>query len=115
MARSLSKIPFVHRAVFKQSLKSKSKLKFNLEKLLLDQKVKFNRNICFWNRSSNINKNLLNKRTIVYNGYRFLYLNVNSDIVGNKFGQFVRTRRKPKHKGKKRQVKKIIKKIRTWD
>jgi len=111
MARSIVKVPFVHRAMFKKSLESKFKLKFNLENLLLDQKAKFNRNVCFWNRSSTINKNLLNNKTIVYNGYRFLYLNVNTDIVGYKFGDFVRTRRKPKHKGKKRQTKKIIKKL----
>jgi hypothetical protein len=47
MARSIVKVPFVHRAIFKKSLKSKSNLKFNLENLLLDKKSKFERNICF--------------------------------------------------------------------
>jgi ribosomal protein S19 len=57
----------------------------------------------------------LNKKLLIYNGYRFLYLNVNVDKLGFKFGHFIITRRKAKHKGKKRQTKKIIKKIRIWD
>jgi hypothetical protein len=47
MSRSIVKVPYVHRAIFKKSLKSKSKLQFNLENLLLDKKSKFDRNVCF--------------------------------------------------------------------
>jgi len=56
-----------------------------------------------------MNRRLLNKKICVYNGRYFLILNTNAKFKGFKLGGFSLTRRSAIHKGKKRQIKKIIK------
>jgi ribosomal protein S19 len=53
---------------------------------------------------------MLNKKLCIYNGYRFVVMNISTKLKGFRLGEFSVTRRRPRHKGKKRQ-KKIKEKI----
>jgi ribosomal protein S19 len=41
----------------------------------------------------------------IYNGFRFVVVNISAKQKGFRLGEFSVTRRKPRHKGKKRQKK----------
>ena len=65
----------------------------------------------FWKRYSSLSKKLLNKKICVYNGQMFHIINTNVRGRGFKLGEFSVSRRKPIHKGKQKQIKKIVRKI----
>jgi len=110
MSRSLYKIAYVHRSLFKDCLLKKTNFKFNIKDKTKIKKMKnIPQSLYFWKRSSNINKTLLNKKIGVYNGKVFITLNVNKNIIGNKLGEFCLTRQKPLHSGKQKQIKKVLK------
>jgi len=110
MSRSIYKITYVHRSLFKDCLLKKTNFKFNInDKTKLKKMRNIPQNLYFWKRSSTINKTLLNKKIGVYNGKVFITLNVNKNIIGSKLGEFCLTRQKPLHSGKQKQVKKVQK------
>lgn len=108
MARSKSKIAYVHRAQFPISFlnSKKKKARIPLYKLVLDKKAKIGFSYFFWKRDSVFNNKLANKRFVLYNGYLFHVLKTDSNYLGLKLGELTVTRRSVKHKGKQRQVKK---------
>jgi ribosomal protein S19 len=109
MSRSLYKLPFVHRSIFKNCLDNKSKKK---GQILNEKKIKnIPHYLYFWKKNSLINNNLLFKKIGVYNGKVFLSLNVAVPFIGYKLGQFCITRIKPPHRGKQKQKKKVQKTI----
>jgi len=57
-----------------------------------------------YNRASVITKQMLGLRVHIYNGMKFYFIIVSSDMLGHRFGEFSPTRKKPIIK------KKIIKK-----
>ena len=54
-----------------------------------------------WSRRSTILPQCIGKHLFVHNGKTFVSLRVHEDMVGHKFGEFARTRKKPVHKKKK--------------
>jgi small subunit ribosomal protein S19 len=54
-----------------------------------------------WSRRSTIVPEFISKHVFVHNGKSFVSLRVQEDMVGHKFGEFARTRKKPIHKKKK--------------
>lgn len=108
MCRSSKKCNFVHKSLFKKSLlrREKSKIHAKMSKFFVDKKAKIMPSSIFWKRNSPINKNILNRKLCIYNGFRFIVVNISAKHKGFRLGEFSVTRRKPKHKGKKRQKKK---------
>jgi len=109
MSRSLYKVPFVHRSVFKSCLDNKA----NKENFITDKKKLKNIShyLYFWKKHFLINENLLYKKVGVYNGKVFISLNVSANNIGYTLGQFCITRIKPPHRGKQKQKKKTQKTI----
>jgi len=107
MCRSSKKCNFVHKSLFKKSLlrREKSKIHAKMSKFFVDKKAKIMPSSIFWKRNSPINKNILNRKLCIYNGFRFIVVNISAKHKGFRLGEFSVTRRKPKHKGKKRQKK----------
>jgi len=107
MCRSLKKANFVHKSLFKKSIlkREKSKIHSRMAKFFVDKKAKVLPSLILWKRNSIINKNILNKKLCLYNGLRFAIINVSIRHKGFRLGEFSVTRRKPRHKGKKRQKK----------
>jgi len=107
MCRSLKKSNFVHKSLFKKSMqkRERSKIHSKMFKFFIDKKAKIFPSSIFWKRNSVINKNLLNKKLCIYNGFRFAVVNISAKHKGFRLGEFSVTRRRPKHKGKKRQKK----------
>jgi ribosomal protein S19 len=64
----------------------------------------------FWKRNSLLNKKLLNKRICIFNGKLFHIINTNINFRGFRLGEFSVSRKRPIHKGKQRQLKKVFKK-----
>jgi len=48
---------------------------------------------------------MVNKKLCIYNGFRFVVVNISTKLKGFRFGEFSVTKRRHKHKGKKRQKK----------
>jgi len=107
MCRSLKKCNFVHKSLFKKSMqkREKSKIHSRMVKFFVDKKAKIFPSSILWKRNSLINNNLLNKKLAIYNGYKFVIANISTKHKGFKLGELSVTKRKPKHKGKKRQKK----------
>jgi len=107
MCRSLKKANFVHKSLFKKSIlrREKSKIHSKMLKFFVDKKAKVFPSSILWKRNSLINKNLINKKLAIYNGFRFVIVNISTKHKGFRLGEFSVTRRRPKHKGKKRQTK----------
>ena len=107
MCRSLKKVNYVHKSLFKKSLlrRDKSKIHSRMTKMFIDKKAKVFPSSILWKRNSLINKNMVNKKLCIYNGFRFVVVNISTKLKGFRFGEFSVTKRRPKHKGKKRQKK----------
>jgi len=113
MCRSLKKVNFVHKSLFKKSIlkREKSRIHSKMLKFFVDKKAKIFPSSILWKRNSIINKNLLNKKLAIYNGFRFAIVNISVKHKGFRLGELSVTKRKPKHKGKKRQRKTKEKKM----
>jgi len=107
MCRSQKKANYVHKSLFKKSMlrREKSKIHSKMSKLFVDKKAKVIPSSILWKRNSLINKNILNKKLCIYNGYKFIVVNISAKLKGFRLGEVSVTRRRPKHKGKKRQKK----------
>lgn len=120
MSRSLYKLPYVHKSLFKKNIKKREKffkqrknnyLYNNYFKRSTEQKMeKVLKQHIFWKRNSNINKNLIFNKIYIYNGKIAFTFNINSFHKGFKLGELCLTRTRPLHKGKKKQATKVIKK-----
>ena len=62
--------------------------------------LKSNGEIILYNRSTVLTRQMLGLKLQVYNGIRFFPLNVNSDVIGHRVGEFAPTRKKPIFKKK---------------
>jgi len=119
MARSIFKLPYVHRSVFSRSIirreqffKNVADAKSTFGKLLVERRVNLPLHVFFWKRNSAISKGLSSKKICTYNGKLFVVLNPNKDLKGFKLGEFSVTRKLAKHpQKKKRQFKKVKPKI----
>lgn len=56
-----------------------------------------------FSRSSTILSDFLDKEVFVYNGLSFKKFLIKKEMIGQKFGEFVRTRKFPEHKKKKKK------------
>ena len=74
MVRSIWKVPHISKVFFSNNFLNNSNLKV-------------------WNRFSVIPSAFANKRFLVYNGIWFLSIDISSDMVGFKFGEFSFTKR----------------------
>jgi len=112
MSRSKKKLGYVHRSLFKKNMfnEKKRELRQKSYKLLLNPKVSISPFCLFWKRNSLINKNLINKKIGLYNGWGFNHTDITKDYIGFKLCELNTTRRTPIHKGKQRQKKKVVKK-----
>ena len=108
MSRSLYKVPFVHLSCFENKIKDK-KIK-NLSFYLKNTKRKVPENLFFFKRKSVVNFQLLNKKIAVHNGYYFPELIMVIDTIGFRLGEFSTSRKYPKHKGKQKSIKRIVRK-----
>ena len=90
MARSLKKGPFVddHRLKKVAAMNSAG-----------DKKV-----IKTWSRRSTVIPEMVGHTLAVYNGQKFVPVNVNEDMIGHKFGEFAPTRTFHSHSGDKKAV-----------
>jgi small subunit ribosomal protein S19 len=84
MTRSSWKNPFSQSHIFKGVY-----LNYNLEKP-----------IKIWNRNSVIFPLFVGKVLSIYNGRKFVNVQISEEMVGFKVGEFVPTRKKPIHKKK---------------
>jgi len=113
MSRSRYKLKFVHRSQINKFLYNKIKRssRQDLYKHMVNKYVSISPIFFFWKRYSNLSKKLLNKKICIYNGKIFHIVNTNFKCRGFKLGEFAVSRKKPVHKGKQKQIKKIIKKL----
>jgi len=111
MARSLYKLPYIHRSLWAKSIKSRKYIKYSqvLAEKILPYETVLASNLYFWKRSSILNKRLANtNKTIgIYNGFGFIILHLKKKFFGYRLGEYSVSRRTPKHKGKQRQKKKV--------
>ena len=84
MSRSSWKPLFVHPEILAQSTSS------NKEEFIL------------FNRSTRITEEMIGFKFYVYNGIRFFSIEVNSEKVGYRLGEFAPTKKKPIPKKKKK-------------
>ena len=115
MSRSTHKVLFVHRSQLSNYFNSKRKrdlrTKQNLYRFMLNRYISISPTCFFWKRYSSINRHLINKKVCIYNGKIFQVANINMKCRGLKLGEFSVSRRRPIHKGKQKQIKRIIKKV----
>jgi len=109
MARSLYKLPYIHRSLWKKSISSRKYIVYS--KKLSERVQPFTNivsNLYFWKRSSLLNKRLAktNKTICIYNGFSFLVLHLKRKYFGYKLGEYSLSRKVAKHKGKQSQKKK---------
>ena len=111
MARSLYKLPYIHRSLWAKSIKSRKHIKYSsvLAEKILPYETVLVSNFYFWKRSSLLNKRLAktNKTIGIYNGFGFIILHLKKKFFGYKLGEYSVSRRTAKHKGKQRQKKKV--------
>lgn len=111
MARSLYKLPYVHRSLWAKSIVSRKYIRYSeaLAAKVIPHKTELDSNLYFWKRSSILNKRLAesNKTIGIYNGLGFTILHLKRRFFGYKLGEYAVSRRTPKHKGKQRQKKKV--------
>jgi len=84
MTRSIWKNPFSDTYIFKYTY-----LNHNIQKP-----------ITIWSRNSVIFPTFVGNTYFVYNGKKFVNLQIHESMVGYKFGEFVPTRKKAIHKKK---------------
>jgi len=84
MTRSIWKSPFSQNQIFKSIY-----LNNNYEKP-----------IKIWNRNSVVFPLFVGKILCIYNGKKFVNVQISEEMVGFKVGEFVPTRKKPIHKKK---------------
>lgn len=84
MARSTWKNPFCQNQIFKTIYLNHS----------------FEKPIKVWNRNSVIFPLFVGKILSIYNGKKFINVQISEEMVGFKLGEFVPTRKKPIHKKK---------------
>lgn len=84
MTRSLWKVPFVDSYVYKKSLKD----------ILTYIEIQ--------SRHSTILTQFVGKKFKVYNGKKFIKLNISSEMIGHKFGEFSFTKKRHIYKKKKK-------------
>jgi ribosomal protein S19 len=113
MSRSKFKLPYVHRSQINKFLfnKIKRSTRQHLYQYMINKYVSISPVYFFWKRYSNINKRILNKKICVYNGKIFHIVNTNLKCKGYRLGDFSVSRKRPVHKGKQKQIKKIVKKF----
>lgn len=85
------------RSKWKEMFVANQVLKFSS---LFDKKMKTPK---IFSRSSTILSDFLDKEVFVYNGLAFKKFLVKKEMIGHKFGEFVRTRKFPEHKKKKKK------------
>ena len=111
MARSIYKLPYVHRSLWAKSIKSRKNIQYSsvLAEKILPYETVLASNLYFWKRSSLLNKRLAktNKTIGIYNGFGFVVLHLKKRFFGYRLGEYSVTRRAPRHKGKQRQKKKV--------
>lgn len=93
MTRSIYKGPFISNSLFK---------KLNATDL--------NEVVLTWSRASTILPMFVGRKVDVYNGKQFYSLVVTPDMIGHKFGEFVRTKKVCVYKKNKKKQKKNFKK-----
>lgn len=84
MSRSVWKNPFSESIIFKN--------------IYINKKVQ--KPLLIWSRNSTIFPVFVGNIFSVYNGKKFVNLQIHDDMVGYKFGEFVATRKKAIHKKK---------------
>lgn len=62
--------------------------------------LKNKKNKKIWTRRSEIISLFKGNTYFIYNGHKFMKILVSDKMIGHKFGEFVSTRQKPKHKKK---------------
>ena len=88
MARSVWKGPFVEGSLIKKAEKARQTVRSEVIKT--------------WSRRSTILPQFVGLTFGVYNGHKFLPVQVNENMVGHKFGEFSPTRTFTGHAGDKR-------------
>ncbi len=91
MSRSVSKGPFVDGYLLKKAEKSRASGRNELIKI--------------WSRRSTILPQFVGLTFGVYNGQKFVPVNVNEDMIGHKFGEFSPTRTFHSHSGDRKATK----------
>lgn len=75
--------------MIKNHLYTNQKLLFKIKNLSKD----FQRPIKIWSRNTTINEDYLDKNFLVHNGNKFILIKITEDMLGQKFGEFVNTRK----------------------
>ena len=88
MARSVWKGPFVEASLIKKAEKSRQTVRSEVIKT--------------WSRRSTILPQFVGLTFGVYNGRKFIQVNVTEEMVGHKLGEFSPTRTFPGHAGDKK-------------
>ena len=88
MARSVWKGPFVEGSLIKKAEKSRQTVRSEVIKT--------------WSRRSTILPQFVGLTFGVYNGRKFIPVNVTEEMVGHKLGEFSPTRTFPSHSGDKK-------------
>jgi small subunit ribosomal protein S19 len=55
-----------------------------------------------WSRRSVILPYCLNNNFLIYNGKIFIKMKITEEMIGHKFGEFAKTRKRPIHKSKRK-------------
>jgi ribosomal protein S19 len=113
MARSKSKLIYIHRSQFKHlvfNAKKRILRTKNNYNQLIDKKISIRPFFLLWKKAGKIISSYFNNKIAVYNGKFFLVNEIKPGLKGYNLGEITNTRRKPRHKGKLRQSKKVIKK-----
>lgn len=58
--------------------------------------------IILYNRATVITKQMIGIKVQIYNGIRFFPINITSDMLGHRVGEFAPTRKKPQYKKTKK-------------
>ena len=113
MARSIFKLPYVHRSLFSACLINRQNTYNTIQNVQVTsqkskEKVKnVPRFLYFWKKASCFNWNIVDRKISIYNGKVFLTWTVSAKHIGYKIGAFSITRRTPPHAGKQKQIKKV--------
>ena len=115
MARSKSKLIYLHRSQFKRFLFNKIKRVLRTKKiynLLYEKTTSIRPFFLLWKRAANVTNHYINNKIALYNGRLMLINDVKYDTKGYKFGELINTRKRPNHAGKVRQKQKVKKRTR---
>lgn len=106
MARSLYKLPFIHKS-FHKGFEIKDKVVDTKKSLTSLQRKLSSFSKKLYIKSSCISNAWVDRKVGIYNGKTFITLNVNYRQLGFKLGQFCITRKMAPHSGKQKQKKKV--------